>query len=103
MNLYNLVLWMVDQIISYQIAHVPPYLGIRGILIFFNFSIFADMIRCYTNLYKICAILSCITKNKGMYELVSYELYDQTNIQINEGKLLEYLVLAFFATPGQLI
>ena len=30
MNLYNLVLRMVDWIISYEIAHVPPYLGIRG-------------------------------------------------------------------------
>ena len=41
MNLYNLVLRMVDQIILHQIAHVPPYLGIRRILFFLDMWLFS--------------------------------------------------------------
>ena len=41
MNLYNLVLQMVDRIILYPIAHVPSYLGIRGTSNFLDMIIFA--------------------------------------------------------------
>ena len=38
---------MVDRIISYQIAHVPPYLGIRVILNFLDMIIFFTVIFLY--------------------------------------------------------
>ncbi len=41
MNLYNLVLRMVDRVILYPIAHVPSYLGIRGTSNFLDVIIFA--------------------------------------------------------------
>jgi hypothetical protein len=40
MNLYNLVLRMVDLIFSYSIALVPSYLGIRLTLNFLDMSVF---------------------------------------------------------------
>ncbi len=40
MNLYNLVLRMVDPIFSYSIARVPSYLGIRLTSIFLDMSDF---------------------------------------------------------------
>ncbi len=34
-------------------------------------------------MYILPTFPSCIPKNEGMYELVSYELYDRMNIQIS--------------------
>ena len=79
LNLCNLVFWMVAPIIPYKIVHVPihvpTYLGIKRASIFWP-CIFL-LLEYYTFFIQIHLrfVLSffCIAKNKGMYELVSYD------------------------------
>ena len=77
MNLYNPIFWIVAPFIRYQIVHVPTYLGLKGIPIFWTYNmIFLLLDDMLIWIHKIRAILCCIAKNKGMYKLVLYELYD---------------------------
>jgi hypothetical protein len=55
MNLYNLVLWMVDRILSYSIARFPLYLRIRVTSNFLDVIIFAVGF----NFIQICTICAC--------------------------------------------
>jgi hypothetical protein len=75
MNLYNPIFWMVAPIIPYQFINVPTYLGLKGISILFRLKFFLLLDDTLIGIHMIRAILSCIAKNEGMYELVSYDTY----------------------------
>ena len=71
MNLYNPVFWMVDPIISYQIAHVPTYLGIREIS---NFGLMIIFAVGFNFLYE-CVQFVCVAMFIAKMDVVQNSTY----------------------------
>jgi hypothetical protein len=74
MNLDNLVLRMVDQIISYPIAHVPLYLGTKGALYFFRLVIiFAVGFNVLYKFVQFVHVLSLFIAKMDVVQIITYQ------------------------------